>query len=182
MTATRALYLFSLMLLLSCANPLNKNTYFRYLDTGAQAEARLDSNTAEIAYSRALGNVYMGNLGSEREAEALFNLGRMERVNGKYDSALEHLLSSLEIDETINNAEPKIIKSTLGEIATTYYDMGEYLQGLPYLDRLYSMDEDVFYSEQSNNFIDTLFSDYAKQLRKLGMAEQAEIYEIRSAK
>jgi tetratricopeptide (TPR) repeat protein len=178
----RFLFIFWLLLLASCANPLNRNTYHRYYETGAEAERQLVSVTAEIAYSRALGNVYMGNLGPVREAEALFNLGRMERVNGKFDLAKDHLIESLEIDENVNGAETTYIKSTLGEISMTFYDMGDYEQGLPYLDRLYDLDESTFYSEQSKGFIAEIFSDYAKKLREMGLADRAAKYESRVIK
>ena len=152
----------TLTLLVACANPLNKATYYRYLDDGAQAERQRDVQTAEIAYSRALGNVQIGNLGSEREAEALFNLGRLERLNGKLDLSLEHLLKSLEIDQKINNTNPKFIQGTMTEIAKTYFDMERYEEGSGYLDSVYQLDEKSFRSDQSKRFILKIYSDYAE--------------------
>ncbi|MEH6638589.1 MAG: tetratricopeptide repeat protein [Porticoccaceae bacterium] len=164
-------------LLFSCANPLNKATYYRYLETGAQAEKQRDAKTAEVAYSRALGNVHIGNLGPEREAEALFNLGRLERLNGKLDLSLEHLLKSLEIDQNINNVSLTFVKSTMGEIAKTYYDMEKYEEGSVYLDRMFKLDEESFRSGQSKRFILRIYSDYAEKFRELGQTEKATRYQ-----
>ena len=179
----KRLYLLILVFFLyACANPLNKETYYRYLNEGTYAEKQANAVLAEIAYSRALGNVYMGNLGPEREAEALFNLGRMERLNGKLDPALDHLVKSLEIDENINKAGTKIIKSTLGEIAITLYEKGDIQQGVAYLDRLSSLDGNIFYSKQSRGFIGKLFGSYAKKLREQGNIEKAALYESLASK
>ena len=60
------------LFLIGCANPLNKVTYYRYLNDGAHAERHGADGISEKAYSRALVKVYKGNLGPEREAEALF--------------------------------------------------------------------------------------------------------------
>ncbi|MES9972265.1 MAG: tetratricopeptide repeat protein [Candidatus Thiodiazotropha sp.] len=171
---SRAVMMLLALSLAGCANPLNKTTYYRYLEAGATAEKQADAATAEIAYSRALGNVYMGNLGPEREAEALFNLGRLERLNGKLQQSLEHLLKSLEIDESKNNAKPEIIKSTLGEIAKTCYEMKAYEKGVIYLERLHAMGLDSFRSPQSKRFIHDIFSEYAEILDDLGMADKAD--------
>ena len=170
------------LFLTACANPLNQETYSRYLNEGAIAERQANPQLAEAAYSRALGNVYIGNLGPERESEALFNLGRMERLNGKFDLALEHLQKSLQIDENTNNAPIKIIKSTLGEIAMTLYEKGNIQQGITYLDRLSQLDGSIFYSEKSKDFISKLFLSYAKKLREQGNVEKANFYETMASK
>lgn len=169
-----ALSLFLLMV--ACANPLNKVTYQRYLEMGAKAQREADAITAEIAYSRALGNVYIGNLGPEREAEALFNLGSLERVNGKLDLALQHLLKSLELDTNTNKASAVLLKSTMGEIAITYYDMNQIEEGANYLDNLYTLDKFNYRTEQSKKFILSLFSDYAVKFESLGNIDKSERY------
>jgi len=166
-----------LTLLVACANPLNKATYHRYLEDGAQAERQRDTQTAEIAYSRALGNVQIGNLGPEREAEALFNLGRLERLNGKLDLSLEHLLRSLEIDQKTNNANPQFIQGTMTEIAKTYFDMEKYDEGAVYLDRVYQLGEKSFRSAQSKRFILRIYSDYIEKFKERGQFEKAEKYQ-----
>lgn len=156
-----------LMLLTACiSNPLNEATYYRYLETGYNAEKQMDTLTAEIAYSRALGNVYMGNLGSKKESEALFNLGRLERINGKLDASLEHLLKSLKIDEKTNKSNDMFIKSTLAEIAKTYYDKGLYMEGEKHLNRLHSLGLSSFHSEQSKRFIQKIISQYSDKTQK----------------
>jgi tetratricopeptide (TPR) repeat protein len=156
-----------------CANPLNKATYYRYLEQGAQAEGQSNIPVAEVAYSRALGNVYMGNLGPEREAEALFNLGRLERLNGKLDLSLEHLLKSLEIDEEINGASVGLRRSTLGEIAKTYYEKNDLETGLIYLERMYQLGDPGQRTGQSIRFTTGLTSDYVAAFRAKGEIDSA---------
>ncbi|CAC9549880.1 hypothetical protein [uncultured Gammaproteobacteria bacterium] len=156
-----------LIFLTACiSNPLNEATYYRYLKTGYNAEKQMDTLTAEIAYSRALGNVYMGNLGSEKKSEALFNLGRLERINGKLDASLKHLLKSLKIDEKTNKSNDLFIKSTLAEIAKTYYEKGLYMEGEKYLNRLRGLGVSSFRSEQSKKFIQKIISQYADKAQK----------------
>ncbi len=177
-----ALAIFAVTSFINCANPLNKATYYRHYETGANAEQHGDAELAETAYSSALGNVYIGNLGPEIEAEALFNLGRIERINGKYDESLEHLLKSLYIDENINMANEDFINATLAEIAKTYYMKGQYQQGETYLSRISNVENKEFSSNQARQFLKNLFSDYSKKLNEIGLAEKAEHYSKMAAK
>ncbi len=111
------------------------------------------------------------------EAEALFNLGRMERLNGKIDSSIDNLQKSLELDETINNANPSIIKATVAEIAKSYYEKEDYEKGIPYLERLLDFDKKVKSSGQANRFIVRLLSNYSVKLKEIGEINKTEKYQ-----
>lgn len=143
---------------------------------GAEAEHNRDIVTAEIAYSRALGNVYMGNLGPEKEAEALFNLGRIERLNGKLESSLENLKKSLEIDEQVNKADVAVIENTLVEIAQTFYEMNKIDEGTAYLDKIMATNNNNTKTGQSKRFTARVFNNYGKKLVEIGQQSKSEKY------
>lgn len=164
------------ILFLGCTNTLNERTYYRYSSIGAEAEKNGNVDVAEEAYSRALVNVKLGNLGSLHEAETLFNLGRMERLKGKFNLSLKHLKKSLEIDEKFNEVDKSIVIGSLAEIAKTYYEKKEYKNGIPYLDRIVSLNVGDYSSKQSERFIKNLFNDYSIELKNNGLVEKAKYY------
>jgi len=176
-------YLFvilSCLFLTSCANSLHERTYCRYLETGLAAQDNNDPVLAEVAYYRALKNVYWGHLGTELEAKALYNLGSMERVNGKLDLSLEHLLKALDLDENSNIRDINNIVGELAEIAKTYYDQQEFIKGSQYLDRAQKIIEPVeekgIFSAQSKRFLKKIFLEYAEEIASMGLEVQSQSY------
>lgn len=158
----------------SCANTLNLTTYQRYHAEGAQAEREGNIQLAEAAYSRALGNVYMGNLGKQLESEALFNLGRMQRFTGKYDSSIQHLQKSLAIDDANPASKPIYIQNTLAELAKSYLLKADLSQGLPYLKRSIAILPVSSASPQVQRFISKLCTDYTDSLSAIGQNAEAD--------
>lgn len=175
------LLIISVMIILtSCANPINKVTYFRYLETGAVAELNNDTILAEVAYNRALANVYMGNLNPKIESQALFNLGRMERINGKLDLSLEHLLKGLKLDVNFTQQNKEHIIADLSEIAKTYYDKKQFVEGSVYMDRIIrimdSIVDKTVFSGKSKRFMNRLFLEYAVVIAPMGFEGKAKKY------
>ena len=167
-------------LLSSCANPINEITYYRYLETGSLAELRNDPVLAEVAFNRALANVYMGNLDKKIESQALFNLGRMERVNGKLDLSIEHLLKALRIDENLKPINNEHLIADLSEIAKTYYEKNQYKEGSIYMDRIISIMESItdknVFTGKAKRFMNRLFLEYAEKIKQMGLDDKAKKY------
>ena len=159
-----------------CTNPLNQATYYRYTDQGDVAIINGNWGGAEVAYQRALSNVYMGNLSPKEESNALYNVGRVKQVLGKYDEAAQCLEQALVIDEKLNAADGHHVGYVLGELAITYFKQGKLDEGIELLDKL-----EVNYLKSPEGFtlgykgaLKRIFNVYAKELYKLGREAEAK--------
>lgn len=164
------------MHLSGCANPLNQATYYRYLEQGDNARAEGNWEVAEFAYSRALTNVDWGNLSQKDKSEALYNLGEVKQVLGKYDESATYLQQGLAIDEELYGPDGIITVYTLGSLAITYYKQNKIDEGVELLHRI-----EATYPKYSNQHTPKfrkeakrLFSDYAEKLRNHGDKSEAE--------
>lgn len=89
-------FLFLLLSITACTNPVNRVTYNNYMQGGMQAEANGDLTTAEERYRRAYINTQLGNLSEEEAATALARGARVKMKLGK-DSEAQELLKQAEM-------------------------------------------------------------------------------------
>jgi len=169
------IYLLTALLLLSCANPLNRATYERNMEQGYRAEKDGDWGVAEIAFYRAAENVRFGNLGDQKESEALFNLGRTKRIVGKVDESVDLLERCLELDEKLYGHDHEMIGYTIAELAASYFEKHNFEKGIPLLIRLEAMADK--YSGRPRAFIKQLFNKYSAELTKPGMDSEAKRFQ-----
>lgn len=125
------LILITIFGLIGCANPLNRETYVRYTDTGDAALLRGDYETAEIAYARAAQNVDWGNLGLEEKSGSLFNLANAKIRLGKFAEAEPLLLESVRIEEDLGNHE--LTQKRYFGLAIVYLETKQLDEGLVWL-------------------------------------------------
>jgi tetratricopeptide (TPR) repeat protein len=168
-------FLFTLILILSaCANPINRVTYHDYKKQGAQAEARGDLATAEMAYYRAAENVRLGNLEPALQSNSLFDLGRIKRLVGKFEESETVLKQALALDEKLYGGDAFLTSITLSELAATYLEAKKLSEGTPLMLRLEPLlsQHTAKYSTQGRNFFKKLYEKYAETLAGQPEAER----------
>jgi len=172
----RVLFLAAVVGLSGCAGTLHHATYQDYRAQGRRAEAAGDWAVAEIAYNRALTNVYWGRLGPEFEAKALYDAARAARHVGKPKEAEELLKKALEIDDKLHGREGFLVGYTLAELAAVYFDLKKLQEGIPLLMRLEPIVQRYYrrYTDQAQTFMKTLYERYSSELSSLGMTSEAE--------
>ena len=123
-----------MMLGLTGCSALHDVTFHNYMEQGRQARDAGDLATAEVAYQRALTNVQWGNLGKDRKAAALHEIGNTKWMLGKYEEAEEYLLSSLTLYEELYPDETNRFRIAyiLGDIAWCYLNHNKRLRHSQY--------------------------------------------------
>lgn len=162
-------------MLVACANPMNRATFYRYYQQGLAAENEGDWETAEIAYYRAAENVRWGNLGVELESDALFNLGRAKRKVHKLDESEELLKRALTLDEKRYGVDGFMTSYIIAELAATFYESKKIEEGVSMLTRLepIALKHKNNYSEQARGFIKQLYKKFGAELIKNGKLQDA---------
>lgn len=166
----------ALVLILSaCANPINRVTYQDYKKQGAQAEARGDWATAEMAYYRAAENVRWGNLEPALQSNSLFDLGRAKRAVGKFDESETILKQALTIDEKLYGVDGFITSITISELAATYLEAKKYSEGTALMIRLEPLlqQHSAKHTAQGLRFFKKLYEMYSEAL---GSQPEAELF------
>jgi hypothetical protein len=158
-----AIPLSAVLVLCSCANPVNRVTSDNYAETCATAERDRRLDVAEQACYRALVNVDLGNLGPELKSQRLYNLGRIKRQLSKFGEAEDLFKQSLAIEEKISpSTDPKIGRRLI-ELAVSLAGQSKWAEGAQYLEKAAPISSQ--YARAERSFAALAFAEYAKQLR-----------------
>jgi tetratricopeptide (TPR) repeat protein len=147
----------------SCANPLNRATSIRYGNECSDAESRGKLDIAEQACYRALVNVDWGNLGDEEKSIRMYDLARIKRKLGKYDEAEKLYKDSLSIEESKPQPSNEKIGRRLAELAILYEQKGQIRNGLPYVQKLFSLADQ--YEGSEKKVVAAIFYVYSLKLK-----------------
>jgi len=158
-----SMLLSAILLLSSCANPVNQVTSDNYAETCATAERNRRLDVAEQACYRALVNVDLGNLGPELKSQRLYNLGRIKRQLSKFGEAEDLFKQSLAIEEKLSSSNDPRIGRRLIELSVSLAGQSKWAEGAQYLERAGPISTEYAGAERS--FAALAFAEYAKQLR-----------------
>jgi len=122
-----------ILLVVACANPLNRETYRRYTEAGDQALANGRPDLAEQNYYRAAKNVEWGNLSPAEKSGALFNFANAKLRLGKFAEAVPLLLESLALEETVSGPSSAFTMKRHFGLAIAYLGSQQEEKGVPYL-------------------------------------------------
>jgi len=153
----------AIILLGSCANPVNQATSDNYAETCATAERNRRLDVAEQACYRALVNVDLGNLGPDLKSQRLYNLGRIKRQLSKFGEAEDLFRQSLAIEEKLSSSSDPKIGRRLIELSVSLAGQSKWAEGAQYLERAAPISTQYAGAERS--FAAVAFSEYAKQFR-----------------
>lgn len=159
-------FLFLLLLLIGCANPVNKVTSNNYAAQCVQAEQAGDLKSAEQACYKALMNVDMGNLGDELKSERLYNLARIKRQLGKFAEAENLLKASLEIESKLSSPSDPKIGRRCAELSMNLAALNKWDEGVSFVKRLIPIIDR--YKSSEKQFIKQIFLKYSENQMDTG--------------
>ena len=156
----------------SCANPINRATYKKYINWGHQAENRGELKLARENYGRAFINTQIGKLTEAEQALAMYEYGRLSGYLCDFEEAEKYFKQALVLREKVN--APDFHKSqSYHELARLYYDHGQYAQAVPYFKLAIPLSEKVGVEEGWPIAFATTLDEYAVALRNTGGEQEA---------
>lgn len=161
--------------LTACANPLNQITSDRYSESCAQAERNGRLDVAEEACYRALVNVDWGNLGEVEKSAKMYNFARIKRQLRKFDEAKKLYIDSLAIEEKQPQPSNEQIGRRLAELAIVYSQEKRYVEGTPYVERLYTLAD--LYQGNEKKAVAAIFYVYSQKLSATSPSEVRNRFE-----
>ncbi|HEX7969655.1 MAG TPA: tetratricopeptide repeat protein [Stellaceae bacterium] len=156
-----------------CAHEINIRNAARYHNAGLAAEQAGDYNLAERDYFRALINFRDGGAPEADLSMEIYNLGRMEGYNCKYDQAKGHLGEALAMEERLSGPESKFTTKRLFELARLAYDRGEYGDAATYYARGIPAAQKRGIEQSDPGTLADALDEYAAALRQSGQADSA---------
>ena len=156
------------LLIISCANPLNRMTAQQYYNGGNYHKNQGNWFDARISYGRAWTNTEWGNLSPQETALYAFEFGRASGALCDWENAEKGLRQAYNID--IKTGAP--LHYDLIEFAHMYQAMGLYEKSDEYYSMtLASFNEDII-NKHPMGYADTLkrYSDVLSHLGKDKMA------------
>jgi tetratricopeptide (TPR) repeat protein len=163
----------------ACANPINDATWSRYTRDGNAAYAQGNLAAAEEAHRRALINVRLGRLGSEREATSLHNIGLVKRELCKLDEALEALSKAYELRDKNPATPPQLLSGTVFELAQLHYDQRRFPEALALMERGLPIIEKAGAEQGAPAAFAQVLLQYAEALRNLNRSADAQVVQAR---
>jgi hypothetical protein len=127
--------------LAGCANPINDQTWSKYIAGGHAQSASGDWVGAEEAYRRAVINAQVARLGAEKEAYALHNLALVERNLCKLDEADDVFQRALQLRSNNRDTTPMNLSVTIFEFAQLRYERGRYEESALLMERGFPIGE-----------------------------------------
>jgi tetratricopeptide (TPR) repeat protein len=176
-----SLVIVAVALATGCANPVNDSTMMRYTREGNAATSRGDLLAAEEAYRRALINVQLGNLGPQREALALHNLGIAKLNLCKLDEAREALQRAYELRDKNPGGSPGEFAGTVFELAQLNYEQHRYPDTVSLMERGIPLAEKLGADRQAPAVYAQLLVQYADALRRVNRNADADAVRARAA-
>ena len=129
-----------------------------------------------IAFTAALEGEQWHELSDKEKSSALYGLGVVKNLQGKYEEGTDLLKRALVIDERLYGFDGFYVGYTVGELAISYYKQNKIEEGLalmPQATAIYQKHSEK-YSPQALSATRTLFSKYANELHKLGRELEAK--------
>jgi len=162
------------LLIIGCANPLNRVTSDNYAESCEVFERQGDIQAAEQACYRALVNVDMGNLGAQLKSERLYNLARIKRKVAKFNEAEDLLIESIKIEKELTG--PTSIKSgrRLAELSTNLAAQNKWEAGIPAVKQLSSIANKFTGNER--NFVKVILIKYGEHTKQSGDISTSEMF------
>jgi tetratricopeptide (TPR) repeat protein len=170
---TLAARLFALAALSGCAQALNQKNAALYHDAAIAAEQQGDYKLAERDYFRALINDRDGGAPESMVSMELYNLGRMEGYNCKYEDAKTHLLDALHREERLSGPESSVTTKRLFELARLSYDRGQYVEAASYYERGIPAVRKLGLEQSDPITLANALDEYASSLRNVGRLADA---------
>jgi tetratricopeptide (TPR) repeat protein len=152
---------------------VNQKNAVRYHDAALAAEQSGDYKLAERDYFRALINYRDGGAPESYLSMELYNLGRMEGYNCKYEDAKGHLLDALHIEERLSARDDGIITKRLFELARLSYDRGQYAEAVTYYGRGIPAVRERGIEKTDPIALANALDEYATALRNIGRPDEA---------
>lgn len=168
-------------LLAGCANPINDHTWARYTREGHVAQERGQLQVAEEAHRRAVINARIGHLGPEREATALYNLGRVKRDLCKLGEAREALQGALELREGNKDTPPMYLTGNIFELAQLHYDEGRFAEAVSLMDRGFPLLDKANGAVRDPAGYVHMALEYSDALQRVGRSTDAETLKSRAS-
>ncbi|MDP3608332.1 MAG: tetratricopeptide repeat protein [Methylophilus sp.] len=163
------------LLLVGCANPINRATSDNYSETCATAESNGRLQVAEEACYRALVNVDLGNLDPELKSERLYNLGRIKRQVAKFSEAEQLFKESLVIEEKLPSPSESKVGRRLVELSVSLAAQDKWTEGAKHLERALPVTPQFSGKEREYTIeVLTQYSKYLKTINQVALAEQFE--------
>lgn len=172
MSRTLAVFI-AATVLSACAHEINVKNAARYHSAALAAERAGDYKLAERDYYRALINFRDGGASEADLSMELYNLGRMEGYNCKYDQAKAHLLDALAMEERLSGPESGLITKRLFELARLSYDRGEYSEAAAYYGRGIPAVQKQGIEQSDPVTLAAALDEYATALRRSGRSDMA---------
>lgn len=163
------------LVLVGCANPINRVTSDNYAETCATAEQNGRLQVAEEACYRALVNVDWGNLGPELKSQRLYNLGRIKLQLAKFSEAEQLFKESLSVEEKLSNSTDQKIGRRLVVLSVSLAGQDKWGEGAKYLERALPVIPQFSGKERSNSA--EILKQYGKHLKIDNQTTLAERFE-----
>lgn len=163
------------LILVGCANPINRVTSDNYAETCAVAEQNGRFQIAEEACYRALVNVDWGNLGPELKSQRLYNLGRIKLQLAKFSEAEQLFKESLAVEEKLSNSTDQKIGRRLVVLSVSLAGQDKWGEGAKYLERALPIVPRFSGKERSNSA--EVLKQYGKHFRSENQTALAERFE-----
>jgi len=120
----------------SCAQTTQDVFWWGHTSVALEEEKKGNLQEAKAKYVEACQRAIVHQLGDEKIADSLFNLGAFDFRQGHTKSALENLKNALALYEKEAEPKNKKIGPTLAYIAATYIKSYALFEGRPYANRL----------------------------------------------
>jgi tetratricopeptide (TPR) repeat protein len=169
------------LVLVSCANPVNRVTYQRYLDAGDEAAMRGELERARFNYARAEANTVIGNLSPQEKANVLFKHARILANMCRYDEAEQKFIEANRLNEEVNGVGSEKTYVSLVEIGQMNYDIGRYEKAVQYFDKAFPIAEKYKLDAQYPGSFADAYTDYADALKRTGNIEKAKAANTKAA-
>ncbi len=165
-----------ILILVGCANPLNRNTYNKYYRWGAAAEQNENYELAKENYYRALVNARIGNLEPQYHAASSYSLARILGILCDHENAEFLLLEAVKFDAESNGP----IHMSYTELAKLKLDQKKYDEAAPYYEKLLSIVDNQEFIDSDPIGFSVIFNEYSQALSQLGRGNDAAQYRKRS--
>jgi len=173
-------FLLTSCVLAACANPINDQTWSKYIAGGHAQYARGNLTAAEEAYRRAVINAQVGRLGAEKEAYAVHNLALVKRDLCKLDEADDLFQRALELRSNNRDTSPNNLSGTMFELAQLRYERGQYEASASLMERGFPIAEGLGVEQKSPVLYGRVLEEYADSLRRTGRKDDADAAQARA--
>lgn len=171
-----------LPMLNGCALPADQYRYDLHLQRAEKALSRGDLSGAAFFYGGALDFAIQRHLTNDAKETAMYNLGRVFRMQGRYRDAESYLTQAMALQEKLDPESANMTR-VCAELGRAFYFQGKYKKAAPLMKRcLAIMDKMDIWSEAEGlqvRFMGSYLEQVADVLRRLDRKSEAENIETR---